>query len=76
MPNFKDLYGYGNLDSLLYFAIPSYILIKFNKISILKRLFYSMFIMSSYTLFKFFYQKDFREDLTEYKRYIKNISKE
>jgi len=71
-PRFAHFYGYGNFDSLFYFATPSFILMKFNHIPIAKRIFYSFLFMSSYTIFKFLYVKEYNQELRSYIKFIKS----
>ncbi len=70
---FHTYYGYGNLDTVFYFAIPSYIIIKFKNASILKRFIYCSFFMSVYSVFKIFYNKENKEKFNEFYLKYKNI---
>ena len=57
---FGYFYGFGNFDTLFYLFFPTYILLKFNHCSILRRLGYSAFFMLGYTCVKLLYTEDFR----------------
>ena len=59
---FGYVYGFGNLDTLFYFGFPSYIILRFNHCSYLKRLKYSSIFIIGYTGFKFLYAEDFRNN--------------
>ena len=56
---FGDLYGYGNLDTVFYFFLPSFILLKFN-CPIIRRLFYASLFAGSYSLLRIFLVKDYK----------------
>lgn len=68
---FAQFYGYGNLDSIFYFAIPTYVILKFTHCSISKRFAYSTIFACVYTLFKIFYIKEYKEEIKEMYNYIK-----
>jgi hypothetical protein len=68
---FAQFYGYGNLDSLFYFSIPTYVFLKFNHCSYLKRFAYSAIFSSVYTFLKMFYIKEYKEEMKEFHNYIR-----
>jgi hypothetical protein len=67
---FAQFYGYGNFDSVFYFAIPTYVILKFNHCSILKRFAYSALFASVYTCFKMCYIKEYKEEMKEFYNYL------
>ena len=72
---FTPFYGYGNLDTAFYFALPTYILLKFTHTSIMKRIVYSSVILTFYTLFKCLYIKEYNEEAKEFYDYYLNTNK-
>jgi hypothetical protein len=63
---FNELYGYGGVNTLFYFAIPSYIMIKFNHNSLLKRSLYATSVITMYTGFKLLYDREKKSLLSNY----------
>jgi hypothetical protein len=63
---FAHFYGYGNLDTVFYFAVPAYLIVKFNHCSVLKRIGYAFLFLSFYTTFKMFYIREYNQELKDF----------
>jgi len=68
---FTPFYGYGNFDSIFYFAVPTYILLKFDHLHILRRFYYCTVFASIYTLFKMIYVKEYNKEIRDYYEFCK-----
>ena len=63
-PKFGYLYGFGYLDTLFYFLLPTFILVKFDQCSIFRRMKYSAFFIGGFSLVKTIYNEEYRKKIT------------